>query len=104
MFWTDDADPAGPIDVTATQGIADRLHAAIEGAVDDIDGSIQRAIEETETQTASWREDVARIEARAEDHRLMLIDKFARLETALSLSESMLTQVRTQTDAMSADR
>ena len=33
----------------------------------------------------------------------MLIDKFARLETALSLSESMLKQVRAQTDAMSAD-
>ena len=103
MFWTDDADPTGPIDVTATQGIADRLHAAIDKAVGDMDGSIQRAIAQTETQTESWREDVARIEARAEDHRLMLIDKFARLETALSLSESMLTQVRAQTDAMSAD-
>jgi flagellar hook-associated protein 2 len=103
MFWTAGADPTGPIDVTATQGIADRLHGSIEKAVSDMDGSIRRAIAQTETQTESWREDVARIEARAEDHRLMLIDKFARLETALSLSESMLTQVRAQTDAMSAD-
>jgi len=104
MFWTDDADPAGPIDVTATQGIADRLYGAIEKAVDEVDGTIERAIGETRSQLDGWREDVARIEARAEDHRLMLIDKFARLETALSLSESMLTQVRAQTDAMSADR
>ena len=37
MFWTDPADPAGPIDVTATQGIADRLHSAIENAVGDVD-------------------------------------------------------------------
>ena len=104
LFWTDDADPAGPIDVTATQGIADRLHGAIERAVDDVDGSIRSAIDETKSQTESWREDVARIEARAEDHRLVLIERFARLETALSLSESMLNQVRAQTDAMSADR
>jgi flagellar hook-associated protein 2 len=104
MFWTDDADPAGPIDVAATQGIADRLHGAIEKAVGDVDGTIRQAVDQTKSQTDGWREDVARIEARAEDHRLMLIDKFARLETALSLSESMLTQVRAQTDAMSADR
>ena len=103
MFWTDGADPTAPIDVTATQGIADRLHATIEGAAGDVDGSIGRAVEDTESQLAGWRDDVARIEARAEDHRLMLIDKFARLETALSLSESMLTQVRAQTEAMSAD-
>lgn len=104
LFWTDDADPAGPIEVTATQGIADRLHGAIERAVDDVDGSLRSAIDETMAQTESWREDVARIEARAEDHRLVLIERFARLETALSLSESMLNQVRAQTDAMSADR
>ena len=103
MFWTDGADPTAPIDVTATQGIADRLHATIESAAGDVDGSIRDAVEETEGQIAGWRDDVARIEARAEDHRLMLIDKFARLETALSLSESMLTQVRAQTEAMSAD-
>jgi flagellar capping protein FliD len=103
MFWTGESDPAGPVDVTATQGIADRLHGAIEKAVGDVDGTIQRAIDETKSQMEGWREDVARIETRAEDHRQMLIDKFARLETALSLSESMLNQVRAQTDAMSAD-
>jgi flagellar hook-associated protein 2 len=104
MFWTDEGDPAGPIDVGATQGIADRLYGAIDKAVGEVDGTIEQAIEQTKSQMEGWREDVARIEARAEDHRLMLIDKFARLETALSLSESMLTQVRAQTDAMSADR
>lgn len=104
MFWTGEGDPAGPIDVTATQGIADRLHGAIERAVRDADGSIRQATDDTKSQIEGWREDVARIEARAEDHRLMLIDKFARLETALSQSEAMLDQVRAQTDAMSGDR
>ncbi len=104
LFWTGDSDPSGPITVTATQGIADRLYNAIDQAVDGLDGTIQQAIDEANAQSDGWREDVARIEARAEDYRLMLIEKFARLETALSLSESMLSQIRAQTDAMTADR
>ncbi len=104
MFWTAADDPSGPIDVEASQGIADRLHGVIERAVDATDGSLRQATEDTNAQIDGWREDIAKIESRAEDYRLMLVDKFARLETALSLSESMLNQVRAQTDAMSADR
>jgi flagellar hook-associated protein 2 len=103
MFWTGETPPGGPIDVTATQGIADRLHGTITRAIDATDGSLDRAIDDTKGQTARWRDDIAQIEARAEDYRLTLIDKFARLERALSLSESMLNQVRAQADAMTAD-
>lgn len=100
MFWNDPADPAGPIDVTATQGIADRLYNGIERATASLDGTIQDAINNTNAESQRWREDIAEIERRAEDYRLMLIEKFARMEDALALSESMLTQVRAQTDAM----
>ncbi len=102
LFWTSESDPVGPIAVEATQGIADRLYNTLDDAANDLDGTIQRAIDETSARADDWRDDVARIEQRAEDYRLVLIEKFARLETALSLSESMLTQVRAQTDAMSA--
>jgi flagellar hook-associated protein 2 len=103
LFWTGSDDPSGPIDVSATQGVADRLYGTIARATDATDGTVQQAIRESDSQIERWREDIERIETRAEDHRLMLVDKFARLERALSLSESMLNQVRAQTDAMTAD-
>lgn len=103
LFWTGTADPSGPITINATQGIADRLYNAIDRAVNDLDGSIEGAVKEVNSQNEDWRADIAKIEERAEDYRLMLVEKFARLETALSLSESMLTQIRAQTDAMTAN-
>jgi flagellar hook-associated protein 2 len=103
MFWTDGDDPAGPVTVEASAGLAHRLHATIDDAVTGDAAPLSAAIDETEQQSKRWRDDIDTIERRAEDYRLMLVDKFARLETALSLSESMLTQVRAQTDAMTAD-
>ncbi|MEO1090536.1 MAG: flagellar filament capping protein FliD [Pseudomonadota bacterium] len=102
LFWVGAGDPTGPITVNATQGIADRLHNLVESAANELDGSIASAMESTEGQIERWREDVAKIDARAEDYRLVLVEKFARLETALSLADAMLKQVRAQTDAMTA--
>ncbi len=102
MFYVGQDDPTEPIAVTATQGLADRLHGLLERAVGLVDGSIDQAIEGTEKQIETWRKDVERIDARAEAYREILVERFGRLETALSLSEAMLKQIRTQTDAMFA--
>ncbi len=102
MFYVGDGDPAAPISITATQGIADRLHGLIERAVGLVSGSIDQAIEGTEQQIDTWRRNVDRINERAETYRDVLIERFGKLETALSLSEAMLRQIRTQTDAMFA--
>ncbi|TVQ29933.1 MAG: hypothetical protein EA356_15570 [Geminicoccaceae bacterium] len=102
LFYVGQGDPTEPITITATQGLADRLHGLLERAVGLVDGSIDRAIEGTEQQIDTWRKDIERINARAEAYRDVLIERFGRLETALSLSESMLKHVRTQTDAMFA--
>ncbi len=104
LLWTGAEDPAAPITVTTRQGIADRLYNILDETANDLDGSIAEAIEVAGDQADAWRDDLATIEARAEDYRLALIEKFARLETALSLSEAMLDQIRSQTDAMTADR
>jgi hypothetical protein len=43
---------------------------------------------------------IERIEARALQARQLLIERFAAMETALSLANTMLTQVRAQMDAI----
>ncbi|MFW5833771.1 MAG: flagellar filament capping protein FliD [Pseudomonadota bacterium] len=102
MFYVGAADPTAPITIQATQGIADRLYNVIENATGVVDGTLAEAIESTEGQIETWQEDIDRINERADAYREVLIERFGRLETALSLSESMLNQIRTQTDAMFA--
>lgn len=102
LFHLGTGDPPAPITIEATQGLADRLYNLIDHAVGEVDGSIGGAISGTEAQLEAWRDDVERINARAEAYREVLVERFGRLETALSLSEAMLNQVRAQTDAMFA--
>ena len=47
---------------------------------------------------------VAKIEERAERARDNLIERFAAMEAALSVANTILSQIRTQVDAMTSDR
>ncbi len=62
------------------------------------------ASESLETQSARFRLDIEKIEQRAEDFRLRLIEKFSAMETALSMAKAMLQQISATTDAMFADK
>lgn len=91
------------IGVTATSGIAERLYDEIGKALDDSGGVLATASESLETQSARYRVDIEKIEQRAEDFRLRLIEKFSAMETALSMAKAMLQQISATTDAMFAD-
>lgn len=92
------------IDVTATRGIAERLYTTLESTLDLVDGELATATDSLETQNERHLVDIERIETRAEDYRQRLIERFAAMESALSLAKAMLEQVRTTTEAMFADR
>lgn len=100
LIWTGRG--SASIDVTATRGIAERLHTALEAMLDEVDGELAVASEGLETQNQRHRADIERITARAEDYQQRLIAKFAAMESALALSKAMLQQLRTATDAMFA--
>jgi flagellar hook-associated protein 2 len=92
------------IDVTATRGIAEQLHTAIGKALDESDGALATAADSLDSLTARYRQEIDRIEQRTEDFRLRLIEKFAAMESALSMAKAMLQQITTTTEAMFSDK
>jgi flagellar hook-associated protein 2 len=101
LIWTGQGNAA--IDMTVTQGVADRLHNALDEALDLFDGPVQRAIDELGEANRGYAEQVERIEARAEAARERLIERFTAIEAALSVANAMLAQVRAQMDAMNGE-
>lgn len=91
------------IDVEVSQGIADRLYNALDATLTP-GGSLARAGDELGRTNTAYREEIARITERAERARAALIEKFRRMEAALSLANTLLGQVRAQMDAMAANR
>ncbi|MCS6781266.1 MAG: flagellar filament capping protein FliD [Geminicoccaceae bacterium] len=92
------------ITVTASQGVADRVFNALEEALRPGAGSLARASEELGGVNRAWREQIALIEERAQRARNELVEKLTRMESALGLANTMLAQLRAQTDAWTAGR
>ncbi|HEX6014442.1 MAG TPA: flagellar filament capping protein FliD, partial [Geminicoccaceae bacterium] len=101
LIWTGRGDAA--IDMRVSQGVADRLHNALDEALDLFDGPVQRAIDELGEANRGYAEQVERIEARAAAARERLIERFTAMEAALSVANAMLAQVRAQMDAMNGE-
>ena len=88
------------IDLAVSPGLADRLYNALDAALDEVDGPIGRAIGELETANRDHAKRIEQIEERADRARELLVRRLAAMESALSLANTMLTQVRAQMDAM----
>ena len=85
-----------------SQGIADRLYNRIE-QINDIDGPINQEVVSLDDRNVELAEEVQRIQQRAEDYRLSLIDRFAALEAAIAASNSLLDQVRSVAESLNGD-
>jgi len=101
LIWTGRGDAA--VDMAVSQGVADRLHNALDEALDLFDGPVQRAIDGLGEANRNYAEQVERIEARAAAARARLIERFTAMEAALSVANAMLAQVRAQMDAMNGE-
>lgn len=98
LSWVGKGDAT--VDITVSQGIADKLYNALEETLNLSKGPIQKAIEELGGANKAYATQIAQIDERAQATRARLIEKFTAMESALSLANTMLTQVRAQMDAM----
>lgn len=97
LIWVGTGDAS--IQVTATQGIADKLYNALDSMLDDLDGTVTGAIEQLQDENTRYQEEIAAIDERVERYRQLLIEKFAALEAALTVANGLLTQVEATTAA-----
>jgi flagellar hook-associated protein 2 len=91
------------IDVEVSQGIADRVFNFVGPATDTLNGSITQAIDSLKDVNSNYSKQIERIEDRALRARELLLERFTAMEAAMSLANTMLTQIRAQIDAMTAD-
>jgi flagellar hook-associated protein 2 len=92
MVWTGHADT--DITVSATQGVADKLYNYIGGVADDVQGSLTKTSDDLGQRDTDYQTEIDRINRQADSYRQQLVDKYAAMETALSLADSMLQQVK----------
>lgn len=89
------------IDLAVSPGLADQLYNAVDTALDQGDGPLQRSVDELADANRNAAARIAQIEDRASRARELLIQRLSAMESALSLANTMLTQLRAQMDAMS---
>lgn len=87
------------ISLELSQGVADRLYNLLDAALATGTGSVARVSEELGAVNEDYREEIARIDERAERARSQLVEKLTGMEEALSLANTLLSQIRAQMDA-----
>jgi len=88
------------IDLAVSPGLADQFYNALASALDEKDGPISRSLGELDAANRDHSSRIEQIDGRAVRARELLAQRLAAMESALSLANTMLTQVRAQMDAM----
>lgn len=101
FLWTGQGSTT--IDVEVSQGIADRVFNFVGPTTDTLNGSITQAIDNLKDINGNYSKQIERIEDRALRARELLLERFTAMEAAMSLANTMLTQIRAQIDAMTTD-
>lgn len=78
------------IDVSVSQGIADRMWQAVETVADEYDGQLAEQITTLEDSNSDLEDRITTIEANAKTYRSYLLDKYARIEAKLAEAQSVL--------------
>lgn len=101
FLWTGQGSTT--IDIEVSQGIADRVFNFVGPSTDTLNGSVTQAIDSLKDINGNYAKQIERIEDRALRARELLLERFTAMEAAMSLANTMLTQIRAQIDAMTAD-
>ena len=91
------------IDVSLSQGIADRMWQAVESVADEYDGTLTTMITELEESNDDLEERITTIENNAASYREYLLDKYARIEAKLAEAQSTLDLLEAMNNADSED-
>lgn len=89
----------GTADVTTTQGVADKLFNIADPALKTDTGSLAIELDALKDADTRLSDNIAKINADVEIYRLVLLDKFARLEQAISNINTLLASINANDDA-----
>jgi flagellar hook-associated protein 2 len=78
------------IDVSLSQGLADRIFNDLDSALDDDSGSLISDIEGVATQNQRYQDEIDKIDDQIEQYREQLIARYSALESALAKVNSVL--------------
>jgi flagellar hook-associated protein 2 len=92
-------DATQSIDVSVSQGIADRMWQAVETVADENDGQLAEQITTLEDSNSDLEDRITTIEANAETYRSYLLDKYARIEAKLAEAQSVLDLLEALTNS-----
>ena len=98
LIWTGQG--SATIELAVSPGLADQIYNAVEAALDPEDGAIQRELDDLGSVNDDHRQRIEAIEARAARAKELLIQRLGAMESALSLADTLLSQLRAQMDAM----
>lgn len=91
------------IDVSLSQGIADRMWQAVESVADEYDGTLAGMVTDLKDANTDLETKITTIEANAETYRSYLLEKYARIEAKLSEAQSILDLLEALTNAESSN-
>jgi len=87
------------INVSTTQGIADRLFNTLDGLLLEGEGAIDVVIQSMQDDEARYNSDIETIDQRVERFRQQLITQFSALEAAIAQSNTLLQSLDAQANA-----
>lgn len=90
---------AATINVTATQGVGDRVYNYVNDILEDTSGAISVEQEALQTNTDKLNTDISRLNDQLETYRRQLLDQFGRLEQAISQVNTILQTLDAQAQA-----
>lgn len=92
---TDDA----TVNVTMTQGIADRMFNTVADSLDDQDGIVAQEVDSLDTRNERLQDDIDRIDEMIETYRMSLLERFSALEAAIASVNNILQLLDAQSEA-----
>lgn len=84
---------SGSVDVSFSQGLADKLYSTVEAVADEYEGDIQAMVNKLETENTQLTTRSDTIKDNAESYRTRLTAYYARLEAAAETANLLLQQL-----------
>lgn len=97
VLYTDTDDVT--VNMSLTQGVADRLYNIMESVLDEEEGIVAQEIDSLNERNDRYEEDIARIDVMIENYRFALLDRFSALESAIASVNSILQLLDAQAEA-----
>jgi len=90
---------AATIDVTATQGVADRIYNSSDAVLESNTGTVAVALQSLKDSDTRLNEDISRVKLQVEQYQTFLLKQFSALEQAISKVNTLLQSLSANANA-----